>query len=184
MLDPTKNFAKVTVSTGYDASATTVVLTGGDGAKLPDPSTDGAYNVVWFNSTDYGDPTDDTNKEIVRVTGRSTDTLTILRAQEDTSASVKNTGGKTYKMILAITQKMITDIAAKALSVKTVSGTIDGSNQTFTITSGYTGNSVISLAGQIFVEGVDYTTSSTTITYTSPPPAGYSGKTHVLICVS
>ena len=34
-MDLFKNFAKVTVSTGYDASATSVVLSGGHGAKLP-----------------------------------------------------------------------------------------------------------------------------------------------------
>lgn len=109
-LDAVKNFAKVTVSTGYDASATSIVLTTGHGAKLPAPATDGAFNVVWWNSTDYSDPSDDPNVEIVRVTARSTDTLTVTRAQESTSATTKNTGSKTYKMILGATAKMITDI--------------------------------------------------------------------------
>ncbi len=109
-LDPTKNFAKVNVSTGYDASATSIVLETDEGAKLPDPSTDGNFNVVWYNASDYGDPSDDPNVEIVRVTGKSTDTLTVTRAQEDTTAKTHNTSGKTYKMILAITKKMMDDI--------------------------------------------------------------------------
>lgn len=104
MIDPVKNFAKATVSTTYDASATSIVLTSGHGAKFPAPSTDGAFNLVWWNSTDYPDPADDPNVEIVRVTARSTDTLTVTRAQEGTSASTKNTGGKVYKMMLAITK--------------------------------------------------------------------------------
>ena len=110
-LDAVKNFAKVTVSTGYDASATSVDLSSGHGAKLPAPATDGLFNLVWWNYTDYPDPSDDPNVEIVRVTARSTDTLTITRAQEGTSASTHNTGGKTYKMALCATAKTITDIA-------------------------------------------------------------------------
>lgn len=97
-LDAFKNFAKVTVSIGYDAAATSIVLNGGDGAKLPAVS----FNATWWNSTDYADPTDDPNVEIVRVTACATDTLTVTRAQEGTSASTKNTGGKTYKMVAAV----------------------------------------------------------------------------------
>ena len=111
-LDVTKNFAKVEVSTGYDASATAIVLKTGDGAKLPQPSTDGEFNLVYWDSTKYTTPTDDPKKEIVRVTARATDTLTIVRAQESTAASTKNTADSTYKMILALTTKMIEDIEA------------------------------------------------------------------------
>jgi len=98
-LDQAKNFAKATVSTGYDASASTIVLSGGHGAKLPTVP----FNVVWWNSTDYADPSDDPNVEIVRVTAKSTDTLTVTRAQESITATTKNTGGKTYKMIAGLT---------------------------------------------------------------------------------
>ena len=80
-LDAVKNFAKGAVSAGYDSLATSIVLASGDGARFPDPSSDGGVNVVWWNSTDYGDPSDDPNREIVRVTARTTDTLTITRAQ-------------------------------------------------------------------------------------------------------
>ena len=111
-LDPVVNFGKVTASTGYSAGATSVVLTAGQGAVLPQPSTAGAFNLVWWNSTDYGDPSGDPNVEIVRVTARSTDTLTVTRAQESTTASTKNTAGKTYSFILAPTAKMITDVGS------------------------------------------------------------------------
>jgi len=109
-LDPIKNFAKVTVSTGYDSAATSITLNSGDGNKLPDPATDGAFNLVWWNATDYPDPSDDPNVEIVRVTAKSGDTLTITRGQEGTSAADHNTSGKTYKMVLAITEKTMSDI--------------------------------------------------------------------------
>ncbi len=116
-LDPVLNFAKCTVSTGYDASATSIVLSGGDGAKLPAPASNGAFNLVWWNSTDYPDPADDPNKEIVRCTARSTDTLTVTRNQESSGASTKNTDGKTYKMILAMTKKMVDDINNRFVAV-------------------------------------------------------------------
>lgn len=109
-LDAVKNFAIVTVSTGYASGATSVALSSGHGAKLPAPATDGNFNLVWWNSTDYANPADDPNVEIVRCTARSTDTLTITRAQEGTSDVNHNTADKTYKMILSPTAKMISDI--------------------------------------------------------------------------
>jgi hypothetical protein len=118
-LDNAVNFGKVTVSTGYDASAVSVVLIGGDGLKLPTVP----FNATWWNATDYPDPTDDPNREIVRVTVIATDTLTVTRAQESTSASTKNTSAKTYKMVAALTAKFInTDLAALVLPVTDVTG--------------------------------------------------------------
>jgi hypothetical protein len=100
-LDLFKNFAKVTVSTGYDASATSIVLSGGHGAKLPTPP----FNVTYWNATDYADPSDDPNVEIVRVTAIASNTLTVTRGQEGITASTKNTASKTYKMIAGLTAK-------------------------------------------------------------------------------
>jgi parallel beta-helix repeat protein len=110
MLDPVRNFAKVTVSQGYDSTATQITLVTGDGAKLPDPATEGAFNLVWYNDTDYKDPADDPYVEIVRVTTKSGDTLTIQRGQEGTSAQNHNLSGKTYKMVLGLTKKTMDDI--------------------------------------------------------------------------
>ena len=116
-LDSAKNFSKCTVSTGYNASATTVVLSASEGAKLPTVP----FNAVWYNSTDYTDPTDDPNKEIIRITNIATDTLTVTRAQESTSAATHNTGGKSYKMIAGLTAKVInTDIPAMNVASATV----------------------------------------------------------------
>ena len=113
MVDQVANFKKVSVSIGYDDSATSIVLAAGQGAELPDPSGDN-YNVVWWDSTNYADPADDPKVEIVRVTAKSTDTLTVTRNQEGSGASTKNTGGATYKMVLGLTSKHITDLEALA----------------------------------------------------------------------
>jgi len=109
-LDAVKNKAKVIVSTGYDDSDDTIILSTDEGDKLPDPAVSGEFNLVWWNYSDYRDPSDDPNFEIVRCTARVTNTLTVTRAQESTSASTKNTSGKVYKMLLGVTAKMITDI--------------------------------------------------------------------------
>lgn len=108
-IDQVTNLAAVTVSIGYNDTDASIALTAGHGARLP-ATTLGGYNLTWFNSTDYAVPEDDPNVEIVRVTARSTDTLTITRAQEGTAASTKNTGSKVYKMILSITKKQRDDI--------------------------------------------------------------------------
>lgn len=130
-LDAVKNFAKVVVSTGYDDLATSVVLTAGQGARLPQPSTDGAFNMVWWNYSDYKDPADDPNKEIVRVTARATDTLTVLRGQEWTAASVKDTVTKEYRMVLGLTKKMIDDINSQKVPYSGANADIDIGQHSF-----------------------------------------------------
>jgi hypothetical protein len=98
-MDLSKNFAKGTVSAGYTSTATSIALAAGNGGRFPST----AFNAVWWNSTDYPDPSDDPNVEIVRVTARSSDTLTIVRAQEGTSAANHNTAGKVYKVLAGLT---------------------------------------------------------------------------------
>lgn len=99
-MDAFKNFARATVSIGYNSAATSVVLTTGHGAKFPAVP----FNAVWWDSTTYADPSLDPSVEIVRVTAISTDTLTVTRAQESTSASNKNTGGSTYSFTAPVTK--------------------------------------------------------------------------------
>jgi hypothetical protein len=95
----------------------TVVLVGGEGAKLPDPAVDGAFNLGWFNSSDYSNPIDDPLYDISRCTARSTDTLTITRGQEGIAAQNHNIAGKTYKMVLSVTKKTIDDLRKNSTDV-------------------------------------------------------------------
>jgi hypothetical protein len=117
MLDPIKNLVYVNALIGYSASDLIITLQSGEGAKLPQPSTDGTFNLVWYNHSIYKNPADDPSVEIIRVTGRSGDVLTVSRAQESTVASNKNTSGANYRLILGLTKKMIDDIQA-ALNLK------------------------------------------------------------------
>ena len=180
-LDAVANFIKLRLSTGYDQNATSIVLSSG-GSLLPSPS----FNVTYWNFTDFPDPSDDPNAEIVRVTNVSGNTLTITRGQEGTTASTKNTANKTYKIMLGITAKMITDIGSnlqKPWRLVNVDGTIDGNNTTFTLHGAiapFDPNSMqITLGRQPQLQGIDYTVSGTTITYTTPPDASLSGQPHV-----
>ncbi len=171
-VDPVVNFAKVRVSTGYDATAVTLALSAGDGAKLPLPASDGAFNLTWWNATDYSDPADDPNVEIVRCTARATDTLTVTRAQEGTSATAKNTSGKAYKLALGPTAKTITDLVSFVgypLNPQAPTGSINSSNVTFVATGrvsvAFVDSSIDTGAGFVYNSG----TNQTTITSSVPP---------------
>lgn len=184
-LDPVLNFGKVAVSTTYDDTATSIELSSGDGAKLPAPATDGEFNLVWWNVTDYFDPADDPNVEIVRVTARSSDTLTISRAQEGTSASTKNTSGKSYKMILAFTKKMYDDIAGGVTAVEDLSSQCDGANKAFNIA--VSGSSTILLVGtdfpRIYKPTTDFTETGAVLTMTASVDAPTNGATLLRVYV-
>lgn len=95
-----KNFAFGTVATAPspDTSGTSLILQTGEGAKFPAVF---PYNIVIWPST--GNPTD-SNAEIVKVTAKSTDTLTIVRAQEGTTARAVIAGDR---VMFAITAEML-----------------------------------------------------------------------------
>src|SRR5580704_4044437 len=129
-LDTVANFVQVQASTGYSSSATSITLQSGQGSKLPAAP----FNLIWWNSTDYPNPANDPNVEIVRVTNVTADTLTITRAQEGTSATNKNTGGKTYSLVLGITAKMISDIwAALGSGTPVENEVVSGSGTSWTL---------------------------------------------------
>jgi hypothetical protein len=109
-LDPSKNFAISTLPAGITNADVSFNCGTGDGAKFPAPGTDGPFNIVIWNSTDYATPAQDPSVEVLRVTARTADAFTITRAQEGTSAVAHNTVGKTYKIVLALTAKTLTDI--------------------------------------------------------------------------
>jgi len=105
-LDPVKNFAESEVATAPTPadSGTTLSLTGGDGSKFPNPSSEGEFNITVFPS---GEQPTTSNAEIMRVTARSGDDLTVDRAQEGTGA---RTVVVTDIVHLGPTEKTIEDI--------------------------------------------------------------------------
>ena len=150
-LDAVSNFTNVTVSTTYGSGDTSIVLSSGQGALLPAVS----FNVVWYCSSLYSNPASDPNVEIVRVTNIATDTLTVTRAQEGTSASTKNSAGQTYKMLLSPTAKTITDIGTQMEYVSnkdttTTLGTSDTKYPSQNAVKTYVDNSVPLYQEQLF----------------------------------
>lgn len=177
-LDPVRNFIKLTVAGFYDAAATSIEVNVGEGATLPNPGTEGHFNMVWYNDTDYPDPTDDPNAEIVRVSAESADILTIARAQEGTAASTKNTAGKTYKLLLAVTAKMINDINVEINTppggvwqkIAIASGLQNGINRVYTLAKvPVDGCEFLFLQGQKQIP-TDYSRSGATITFATYSP--------------
>lgn len=65
------------------SSGTSLVVTTGEGARFPDPATVGPYPVTVWAAGALATPA---NAEIVTVTAKATNTLTITRAQEGTTA--------------------------------------------------------------------------------------------------
>jgi hypothetical protein len=80
-----QNLALGTVATAPSpaASGTTLVLGSGQGARFADPAVVGAYPVTIQAA---GAPADPSNAEIALCTERSTDAITLIRAQEGTTA--------------------------------------------------------------------------------------------------
>ena len=102
------NFAYSTVQAGSgvigSTSGTTINIV--NTLDLPDPAA-GAYNVtVWPSGVN---PTQ-ANAEIMRVTAKSSATLTVTRAQEGTTALSVIAAG--YQVALTMTSKLLTDIEA------------------------------------------------------------------------
>lgn len=106
--DAHKNFAYSTVATAPSPanSGTSLVVFAGDGTKFPTPP----FNAVVCPAT--ANPLT-SNAEIVRVTGISTDTFTITRTQESTSARSILVGDQ---IMAAVTAKTLTDIENSVLS--------------------------------------------------------------------
>jgi hypothetical protein len=95
-----------TLASGIDATQTTLTVASGTGSRFPAT----LFNLVIWNSTDFANPIDASDREIVRCTSRSGDVLTIVRGQEGTSGVTHNTGGKTYSVALPITKAFLDEV--------------------------------------------------------------------------
>ena len=78
------NFAHSQLAAGVNSSATTIVLETGHGARFPAITGTDFFYVTLENA--------ELVREIVKVTARSTDTLTIVRAQDNTTAASWSAG--------------------------------------------------------------------------------------------
>lgn len=109
-----KNFGKGTVLTAPSpaTSGTTLVLDSGQGALFPDPATSGGrYPITIYPA---GTSPTAADSEVAYVTARSTDTLTILRAQEGTAARTVVVGDRVHAGVTAFAWDLKPDIVVSA----------------------------------------------------------------------
>jgi len=86
------NNAATTLSSGINASVTSIPLTDGSDFPALDVTNDHAYITI----------ADSNNTEIVKATARSGNTLTVIRAQDGTSANSFASGEKVELRVTAI----------------------------------------------------------------------------------
>src|SRR5580765_964900 len=86
------NNANTTLAGGITSGATSLTVASGAGAKFPSPTGGDYFVATLINTTTLV-------SEIIHVTARSTDTFTIVRAQEGTPA-VAWASGDTIAMLM------------------------------------------------------------------------------------
>lgn len=131
------NNAFSTVGTAINNVVTTLVLASGEGARFPTPS-GGDYFLLTLTQA-----TAETSWEIVKVTARSTDTLTIVRGQEGTTAASWGVGSKAQLRLTSGTMALLVDTTAiqtltnKTISAGTFSNGVTESVYTITDAAGF-----------------------------------------------
>lgn len=80
------NNAFGTLNAGINSSATSIVLTAGQGARFPTLSAGDYFYATLIDTSN--------NLEIVKVTARSTDTMTVVRGQDNTTARAYSTNDR------------------------------------------------------------------------------------------
>jgi len=153
------NNAKTTLAANINNSVTSATVT--DGSVFPSLSA-GEHFYCTFD--------DGTNNEIVKVTARSSNTLTIVRAQDNTSARAFSSGDKAE---LRITAVVLEEVSTSSSSWGTNIFAGDGSDTTFTLSQTATNENYL----QVFIDGVfqahnTYSVSGTTLTFATAPANG------------
>lgn len=92
VLDPATNLAATELTASVSDAATTFAVT--DASVFPDAATEGAFNVLVWDSETNVNPVDAPDAEFVRVTATDTtaDELTVQRGQENTTAASHPSG--------------------------------------------------------------------------------------------
>ena len=150
------NNAFGTLAAGINSSATSITLTSGQGARFP---TLGAGDFFYATLVDTSN-----NLEIVKCTARSTDVLTVVRAQESTTARSYSTGDR---IEIRLTAQTFLD-AVNEIGPTQVSDELNTSTGYFDLPSGTTAQRPASPVGGMirhntttgFIEYYDTASSS------------------------
>lgn len=169
--DSVANFASSLVATAPSpaTSGLSLVVTAGQGALFPATP----FNAVVWNAS-VGEPTGST-AEIVRVTNISTDTLTITRAQEGTTAKSIAVG---WTISANLTAKTITDlqnrpdvhdVSVLSTAVSTTLATAVATGLSFSIGA----NQIFTFDAEMATNGAS--TSTTGVKFSISAPTGATG---------
>ncbi len=152
------NNAKTTLSASLNNSATSLSVASSSGF----PSLSGSH---YF----YATLDDNTNLEVVKVTAVSGTTWTVVRGQDNTSATAFSSGDTVE---LRLNAALLTDVVNDALASSFTRQDFTGNGSTTAFTLNKTPGSENDLI--VFIEGVfqnqaDYTLSGTTLTFDEAP---------------
>lgn len=103
------NNAFGTLNAGITSSDTTIVLNAGEGARFPSLSAGDYFFATLIDTTN--------NLEIVKVTARSTDTMTVVRGQDGTTGRAYTTNDR---FELRPTAALFDEFASRATTGKAI----------------------------------------------------------------
>ena len=158
-----KNNAKTTLASSLSNSATSATVT--DGSVFPSLSA-GEFFLITFD--------DGTNNEICKCTARSGNTLTIVRAQESTTARAFSSGDSAEGRVTAgVLEQIQENIAAKSANQTVFNTTTAGGATTYNIGT----NPGVEANAMVFLNGVlqhhdTLSFSGTNLTFDAAPPNG------------
>lgn len=148
-----KNNASGTLASSITAGATSFDLSADDGANFPTLS-GGNWFYITVQDTDG-------NYEIMKATARSSDTLTVTRAQESTAAAAFPAGSLVE---LRVTKQSILDtITANAVDTSTMNAAIAASVANYTLTTDLASTSLNKGASLIGVHDTGGIITATTV---------------------
>ena len=158
-----KNNAKTTLASSLSNSATSATVT--DGSVFPSLSA-GEFFLITFD--------DGSNNEICKCTARSGNTLTIVRAQESTTARAFSSGDAAEGRVTAgVLETIQENIAAKSANQTVFNATTAGGATTYNIGT----NPGVEANAMVFLNGVlqhhdTISFSGTNLTFDAAPPNG------------
>lgn len=122
------NWAKSTILGSHSDVVTTITLVSGQGARW---GTSFPQKAVIWEASGFPDPADagnntPTRAELVHVTGRSTDQLTVVRAQEGTTGLDMTDTSKTYLIMATVSAEQYASLDLQWENVKGYGAVGDG----------------------------------------------------------
>ena len=156
------NNAHSTLASGINTSATSITVASGHGARFPSLTGSEFFFATLIDSSN--------NLEIVKVTARSTDVLTVTRAQESTSAASFSSGDRIELRITAAGLGEL--ITPSDIAFKNVANTWAAAQQGRTFTGNITGSTTLDFTYQNFIVTA---TGNVTLANPSTEVAGQSG---------